>query len=41
MLFLDNWKHAGSCTFLVKNCWCEIWNNLVLLLISASEGTEF
>ncbi len=41
MLFLDDWKHAGSCTFVVQNCRCEIWKELVILLISASEGTEF
>ncbi len=41
MLFLDEREHAGSCTFVVKNCWCKIWKELIILLESASEGTEF
>ncbi len=41
MLFLDDWKHAGSCTFVVKKCSSEIWKELVILLVCASEGMEF
>ncbi len=41
MLFLDDRKHAGSGTFVIKNCWREIWKELVVLLVSASEGMEF
>ncbi len=41
MLFLVDGKRAGSCTFVVNNFRCEIWKELVVLLISACEGTEF